>query len=221
VFVPAKRLPILDPLYILGLTGLADALDAPLRAAIEKGYDRSYLPAQPGWPPEAESEAKTESGPEGLSTEPERAATAVRVAHSQSAIVQEQNGIANPLADNPDSRLESEWGSIDAVVVDVDVDVDVDVVDVEVADVDVNVDVTAHHDALEGNAPEGNVPEENALDARVDEDQGAAAAQDSDSPERSSGEAAAPSDSDSSSDSDTSSGSQSPPGDESSPDGDE
>ncbi|MCH9733749.1 MAG: PE-PPE domain-containing protein, partial [Actinomycetia bacterium] len=47
VFVPAKRLPILDPLYILGLTGLADALDAPLRAAIEKGYDRSYLPAQP------------------------------------------------------------------------------------------------------------------------------------------------------------------------------
>jgi len=108
VFVPAKRLPILEPLYVLGLTEFADSLDAPLRAAIEKGYDRSYLPAQPGPPAEAEPEPE----PEELSAEPDQtAAAAVALPSSRSAIVQDQNDTANLSADSTDSRLESELGS--------------------------------------------------------------------------------------------------------------
>ncbi len=50
VFVPTENIPLLDPLRRLGLTDLADKLNGPLKAKIEKAYDRSYLPATPGWP---------------------------------------------------------------------------------------------------------------------------------------------------------------------------
>jgi hypothetical protein len=40
-FVPTARLPLLSPLYAVGLTGLADALDPVFRPLIEAGYDRS------------------------------------------------------------------------------------------------------------------------------------------------------------------------------------
>ncbi len=40
VFVPAKTLPILSPLYALGLDELADELTGPLQYLIEQGYDR-------------------------------------------------------------------------------------------------------------------------------------------------------------------------------------
>jgi len=40
-FVPTTKLPILSPLYIVGLSGLADALDPVVRPLIEAGYDRS------------------------------------------------------------------------------------------------------------------------------------------------------------------------------------
>lgn len=57
VFVPTENIPLLQPLRWIGLSGLADALNGPLKAMIEKAYDRSYLPAQPGWPaPEPEPE---------------------------------------------------------------------------------------------------------------------------------------------------------------------
>ncbi|MCH9701787.1 MAG: PE-PPE domain-containing protein [Actinomycetia bacterium] len=59
VFVPTERLPMLGFLYSLGLAGFADSLDTFLRPQIEKAYDRSYLPAEPGWPP-----AEPESEPE-------------------------------------------------------------------------------------------------------------------------------------------------------------
>lgn len=56
-FVPTARLPILSPLYAVGLTRLANALDSVLRPVIEAGYDRSAsfgvpTPAQFGLGPD-------------------------------------------------------------------------------------------------------------------------------------------------------------------------
>ncbi|MDA2893486.1 PE-PPE domain-containing protein [Mycolicibacterium sp. BiH015] len=50
VFVPTENLPLLKPLRWVGLGFLADALNAPLKEIVERAYDRSYLPAQPGLP---------------------------------------------------------------------------------------------------------------------------------------------------------------------------
>lgn len=52
VFVPTENIPLLEPLRKMGLDKLADELNGPLKAKIEQGYDRSYLPDSPGWPPE-------------------------------------------------------------------------------------------------------------------------------------------------------------------------
>ncbi|WP_185976085.1 PE-PPE domain-containing protein [Mycolicibacterium sp. 018/SC-01/001] len=52
VFVPTENIPLLDPLREMGLDKLADELNEPLKKIIEKAYDRSYLPASPGWPPD-------------------------------------------------------------------------------------------------------------------------------------------------------------------------
>lgn len=51
VFVPTENLPLLKPLRWVGLGFVADALNAPLKEIVERAYDRSYLPAQPGLPP--------------------------------------------------------------------------------------------------------------------------------------------------------------------------
>ncbi|MDZ4233213.1 MAG: PE-PPE domain-containing protein [Dietzia sp.] len=51
VYVPTKNIPLLQPLRWLGLSGLADSLNGPLKEIIERAYDRSYLPAAPGLPP--------------------------------------------------------------------------------------------------------------------------------------------------------------------------
>ncbi|MGB6049559.1 MAG: PE-PPE domain-containing protein, partial [Rhodococcus sp. (in: high G+C Gram-positive bacteria)] len=59
VFVPTEDLPLLRPLRLLGLTGLADALNGPLKEIVDRAYDRYYLPAAPGLPapaPEPEPE---------------------------------------------------------------------------------------------------------------------------------------------------------------------
>ena len=50
VFVPTENLPLLEPLRNLGLTGLADALNGPLKKIVERAYDRSYLPTSPDEP---------------------------------------------------------------------------------------------------------------------------------------------------------------------------
>lgn len=47
VFVPTANLPLLQPLRSMGLGALADQLEAPLRAIIDRAYDRDYLPAHP------------------------------------------------------------------------------------------------------------------------------------------------------------------------------
>ncbi|RZT15703.1 PE-PPE domain-containing protein [Mycobacterium sp. BK558] len=52
VFVPTKNIPLLEPLRKMGLNDLADKLNDPLKARIEKAYNRSYLPKSPGWPQE-------------------------------------------------------------------------------------------------------------------------------------------------------------------------
>ncbi|MGQ9349602.1 PE-PPE domain-containing protein [Mycolicibacterium gilvum] len=51
VFVPTEKLPLLKPLRWFGLGFIADALNGPLKAVVDRAYDRSYLPAQPGFPP--------------------------------------------------------------------------------------------------------------------------------------------------------------------------
>ncbi|WP_161600593.1 PE-PPE domain-containing protein [Mycolicibacterium hodleri] len=47
VFVPTPNIPLLEPLRRLGLTELADALNAPLKAKIDRAYDRPYLVTPP------------------------------------------------------------------------------------------------------------------------------------------------------------------------------
>lgn len=52
VFVPSPNLPLLDPLRRLGLDGLADQLDAPLRYVIEQGYNRDPRITLPAYDPQ-------------------------------------------------------------------------------------------------------------------------------------------------------------------------
>jgi hypothetical protein len=47
VFVPTENLPLLAPLRMLGMNKLADELNAPLKAIVEKAYDRPYLSTSP------------------------------------------------------------------------------------------------------------------------------------------------------------------------------
>ena len=62
VYVPTENLPLLEPLRQDGMGWLADALNAPLKAIVEQGYDRSWLPAEPqGGTPEVTSAAVTSS----------------------------------------------------------------------------------------------------------------------------------------------------------------
>lgn len=103
VFVPADRLPILGFLYSVGLSEIADGLDASLRAEIEKAYDRSYLPTQPGgWPAEAELEPE----PEEAAAQPEQPAV-VALQKARSAEVEDENDTSNLLSDGADSQEES------------------------------------------------------------------------------------------------------------------
>jgi diacyltrehalose acyltransferase len=52
ILVPTPNLPLLEPLRLIGLTGLADALNAPLKALVEQGYNRPVpFPTVPPPPP--------------------------------------------------------------------------------------------------------------------------------------------------------------------------
>ncbi|KWX66705.1 hypothetical protein ASJ79_05745 [Mycobacterium sp. NAZ190054] len=75
VFVPTENLPLLEPLRWVGLTGLADALNGPLKEIVESAYDRSYLPARPGMPAEPEPEPEPEEPPTEPEPEPEEPPT--------------------------------------------------------------------------------------------------------------------------------------------------
>jgi hypothetical protein len=77
VFVPTDDIPLLNSLRQLGFTKLADKLNDPLKARIEKAYDRSYLPAAPGWPTPAEPQPQapeTDPAPSDPPTDPAPAA---------------------------------------------------------------------------------------------------------------------------------------------------
>lgn len=58
VFVPTENLPLLKPLRWFGLGFVADALNGPLKEIVDRAYDRSYLPAQPGFPPAEDPETE-------------------------------------------------------------------------------------------------------------------------------------------------------------------
>ena len=45
VLVPTENLPLLDGLRAIGLTTLADKLNAQLKPLVDAGYNRSYIPA--------------------------------------------------------------------------------------------------------------------------------------------------------------------------------
>lgn len=206
VFVPTERLPILGFLYGVGLTGLADALDAPLRAQIEKAYDRSYLPAEPGMLP---AEEELEPGPEEAAEQPEQPqAAAAALLTSRSALIQDENDTARLVPDGADTREESEdnqdqpESEAEGMAVEVDFDgAEADLKEADLKDADP--------------ARPGDLDDE-ALESEADEDQGAVAAaavsEDEDSAQSSSGTDAT------SSDSDSSSGGQSPSGSENSSD---
>lgn len=197
VFVPTERLPMLGFLYSIGLTGFADSLDAVLRPQIEKAYDRSYLPAEPGWPP---AELESEPEPEDQSADPEQPAVAA-LAMAQSASADEGTSAAAPVQDDADLQDESESGAEGAE-----------------ANAELGDDATLLGEPEdEGGEEPGDLDvddtdsgdlDDAVLEAEVAEDQdssvAAAASEDSDSPESSSTTDSASPDSDASSGSGTS-----------------
>lgn len=85
ILVPTEKIPLLQPLRALGLTGLADALNGPLKEIIERGYNRP-VPVPLSTVPPAEPEPATEvsnstmSDPDDSPSETAPATTAGRVA---------------------------------------------------------------------------------------------------------------------------------------------
>ncbi|MGB1225781.1 MAG: PE-PPE domain-containing protein [Mycobacterium sp.] len=221
VFVPTERLPILGFLYGVGLTGLADALDAPLRAQIEKAYDRSYLPAEPGMLP---VEAELAPGLEEAAVEPEQPQAAAAALLTSPAPTGDENDTASPVPYGEDTREESgdnqEEPESEAKGMAVAVDfegaygglTDASPEDAGLEDADLE-DAGLQDAGLEdADLARPGDPDDDTLEADADEGQGAVAAgsvsEDEDSSQSSSGEDATSSDSDSSSAGQSSSGSE-------------
>ncbi len=99
VFVPTENIPLLEPLRKMGLDKLADELNGPLKAKIEKGYDRSYLPDSPGWPPDLLPPIVPPSEPDPV-TEPQTR-TATRLASVLSTAREERKARAAEDTDAP------------------------------------------------------------------------------------------------------------------------
>jgi hypothetical protein len=76
VFVPTENLPLLAPLRMLGMTELADQLNAPLKAIVEKAYDRPYLPTTP---PAVESTAAATAAESAVTVPSDTTAAKMRV----------------------------------------------------------------------------------------------------------------------------------------------
>ncbi|HYJ55093.1 MAG TPA: PE-PPE domain-containing protein [Mycobacterium sp.] len=55
VFVPTENLPLLAPLRLIGMGGLADALNEPLKEIVERAYDRPYLASAEAASPQTET----------------------------------------------------------------------------------------------------------------------------------------------------------------------
>ncbi|OKH75526.1 hypothetical protein EB72_10130 [Mycobacterium sp. SWH-M1] len=109
VFVPTENIPLLDPLRKMGLDKLADELNAPLKAIIEKGYDRSYLPDSPGWPPDLlppivpPTEPEPEAATQTLTATPLKTALATaRTARTASVAEEDEASVAAEVLTAPE-----------------------------------------------------------------------------------------------------------------------
>lgn len=119
VFVPTENIPLLDPLRKMGLDKLADELNGPLKAKIEKGYDRSYLPDSPGWPPDLlppivppTPEPTPEPEPQARSATPVATAlTAAREARTARAAASEEEPVTAPETTAPEVTAPDEADS--------------------------------------------------------------------------------------------------------------
>lgn len=121
VFVPTENIPLLDPLRRLGLTDLADKLNGPLKAKIEKAYDRSYLPATPGWPAELLPPKTDPPQQDPTPTEPAAltAARTVRTSSSPADSSAAEQDTADP-RDEPDAADDPTVADVDAVADETD-----------------------------------------------------------------------------------------------------
>ena len=124
VFVPTENLPLLEPLRNLGLKGLADALNGPLKEIVERAYDRSYLPTAPEEAADtsalsltsarAERSVDTTPGPSDVDHE-DSAATGIAAPPSQTS----DNSPAAPLPiSRPDETAADELATVDVGTVD-------------------------------------------------------------------------------------------------------
>lgn len=77
VFVPTENLPLLEPLRMVGLAPLADELNAPLKAVIDRAYDRNY-PTADAEPETVEVQQNSPSGSDHPSGGTPTARTATR-----------------------------------------------------------------------------------------------------------------------------------------------
>ncbi|WP_370332768.1 PE-PPE domain-containing protein [Mycolicibacterium hippocampi] len=119
VFVPTEDLPLLRPLRLLGLTGLADALNGPLKEIVDRAYDRYYLPAAPGLPaPEPEPEPEPEPQAALMATSMQRSAPAAEsgaVAESQPADEDSQSdAIEEDVASDAEDAVEEPAADADS-----------------------------------------------------------------------------------------------------------
>ncbi len=152
VFVPTKTLPLLQPLRWFGLGFVADMLNPSLKEIVDRAYDRSYLPAQPGLPSAPDPE------PEGPQQDSARA---------EATLVQSTAARTEPVRGKSVRALEPAAVEADDEVVDVvtedvvDSDGLVDSDDVVVDDVIDGDDVVIDEDeAAEDEAAEDEAAED-------------------------------------------------------------
>ncbi|MDZ5085480.1 MULTISPECIES: PE-PPE domain-containing protein [Mycobacteriaceae] len=122
VFVPTEELPLLAPLRNLGLTGLADALNGPLKEIVERAYDRSYLPTAPEGPADTSALSLTSTRAERIPgpSEADRGdSTATETTSAASPPKSSDPPVAAPLPiSGPGETAADEPGTVDPGTVD-------------------------------------------------------------------------------------------------------
>lgn len=109
VFVPTQNLPLLEPLRRLGLNGLADKLNEPLKEIVEQAYHRDYLPAKVSQPPDSAESTDPVAPPASASAPP-------GAAHLSSRLKAERARPAgNDAAETAQPNKESDVTELDAV----------------------------------------------------------------------------------------------------------
>lgn len=123
VFIPTENLPLLEPLRWFGLGAVADALNAPLKEIIDRAYDRSYLPAQPGLPATPEPEPTDTSD---ISDSVQTAQVQLTAAPTNSADRQPAKTATTRDTVAPQDDFEIDGGSDDGADADLDDDAGID-----------------------------------------------------------------------------------------------